>query len=233
MTVPTPKFAALPNSRPTLRGSSQTVIDSGQKTVVSGEKRSFVVNWNNKIESDTISKSKPVRVIFPTATAATQMSSAHNSVPVVYPNNVSAASGHGTKVIIRHASQVGSTSQSMLGHTVTGTNVVSSSTDRISPKKLSYRREKDTTMDLKIGSVFSLSQASELWNDDRCKDAALDEHERIKNYAIEISDDDTCGVDSHVLTEGTDETDEKGTTGLVCVNRNKENEVTGDQMQVK
>ena len=227
MTVPSPRYVAVPALRP--KSNSQTFIDN-----MSGEKRTFVVNWNNKAGLDTMSKSKPVHKVFPASTAATQ-----NSTPIVYPSDISSPNSPATKATFRPASMVSRLSSSLLGRATAAASSSKTASTRgvlgsaqqlsCSYSSASRREKEDTTMDLKIDSVFSLAQASELWDDDDCK-GLKDNQEKRKGGVIEISDDDTENVDSQLLGEGTEDANEKETIKL---SKTKANEMIGEQMQVK
>ena len=150
MTVPTTADALKVRTVPV-----PLVLDDSQKTALAAQKK-VVMNWSNIAPPG----SKPIRIVFP-----------------VNSPQLPATSSHPSKILVRPG-QVGVVGQSFLppqfittlpttsGNSYFYSNAAPAGTQCTSPKS----SVDDTSMNLKIDSVFSHAQASEFWNEGTCND---------------------------------------------------------------
>ena len=180
------------------------VLDDSQKAALANQKR-IVMNWSNNAPSG----SKPIRIVFP-----------------VNSPRLTAANSHPSKIAVRPG-QMGAVGQNFLppqfittlpttsGSSYFYTSAAPAKTQCTSPQS----SIEDTSMNLKIDSVFSHEQASEFWNDGTCNDGGSAD---LRSQAEDITkDEESCDLDSSLVAQEADVgTDYKAKTGI------------GDQMQV-
>ena len=199
MTVPTPADALKSRTVPV-----PLLLDDSQKAALTNQKR-IVMNWANNAPPG----SKPIRIVFP-----------------VNSPQLPAANSHPSKIAVRPG-QVGAIGQNFLppqyittlpttsGSSYFYTSAAPTKTQCTSPQS----SVEDTSMNLKIDSVFSHEQASEFWNEGTCNDEGSTDFQSQADNATK--DEEPCDLGKTLVEQEAEAgTDYKAKTGI------------GDQMQV-
>ena len=145
MTVPTPADALKSRTVPVplVLGDPQTAALPNQKRIM--------MNW----ASNAPSGSKPIRIVFPVNSPQVPATNSHPSKIAVRPGHVGAVSQNFLPP------QFVTTLPTTSGISYFHTNATPTKTQCTSPQS----SVDDTSMNLKIDSVFSHAQASEFWNE--------------------------------------------------------------------